>query len=62
MSDNPYKSFDHHIEAQEAEIARLRAKVAELEADNAALRNNKTEEALRQMTRDPRYILIGSIK
>jgi cell division protein FtsB len=47
MSDNPYKTFDYHIKAQEAEIARLRAKVAELEADNAALRNNKTEEALR---------------
>jgi hypothetical protein len=25
MSDDPYKSFDHHIKAQEAEITRLRA-------------------------------------
>lgn len=31
-------------------------RIAELEAENAALRNNKTEEeALREMMRDPRY-------
>ena len=28
MSDDPYKSFDHHIRAQDAEIARLRAALA----------------------------------
>ena len=27
MSDDPYKSFDHHIKAQEAEITRLRAAI-----------------------------------
>ena len=32
------------------------ARIAELEAENAALRNNKTqEEALREMMCDPRY-------
>ena len=31
MSDDPYKSFDHHIKAQEAEITLLRARIAELE-------------------------------
>jgi hypothetical protein len=31
-------------------------RIEELEAENAALRNNKTEEeALREMMRDPRY-------
>lgn len=34
----------------------LQKRVAELEAENAAFRNNKTEEeALREMMRDPRY-------
>jgi hypothetical protein len=28
MSDDPYKSFDHHIRAQDAEITRLRAALA----------------------------------
>lgn len=38
------------------ELKRLRDRIAELEAENAALRNNKTEEeALRKMMRDPRY-------
>ena len=32
MSDDPYKSFDHHIKAQEAEITLLRARIAKLEA------------------------------
>jgi cell division protein FtsB len=38
------------------ELKRLRDRIAELEAENAALRNNKTEEeTLRKMMRDPRY-------
>ena len=42
-------SAANHIETQAARIA-------ELEAENSALRNNKTEEeALREMMCDPRY-------
>ncbi len=38
------------------DVEALQKRVAELEAENAALRNNKTEEkALREMMRDPRY-------
>jgi len=32
MSDDPYKSFYHHIKAQEAFITRFRDRIAELEA------------------------------
>ena len=40
----------------EATYDALKKRIAELEAENAALRNNKTEEeALREMMRDPRY-------
>ena len=33
MSDDPYKSFYHHIKAQEAEITRLRAELATARRD-----------------------------
>jgi hypothetical protein len=51
------RTFDIYDYADADKICReAAARIAELEAENAALRNNKTkEEALREMMRDPRY-------
>lgn len=45
MSDDPYKSFYHHIKAQEAFITRFRARIAELEAALATARREGMKDA-----------------
>ena len=53
MSDDPYKSFDHHIKAQEAEIPLLRDRIAELEAALEDARREGMEEAARIAENEP---------